>query len=122
MRLFGRKRSTRARSFQHWYDGKLPPALNDQSTALLESRLKHGDRSVISEIIVGHLRLGAQTVGYYLQALGDVSRADELMSVMSEAVTEAVNDVANGRAVDNLTGYILSEIHTRISQYLEREH
>lgn len=106
------------KSFRSGYD-KVPAKESDTELLRLVQRLRSGDKTVCERIILGHLGLSIQIVGRYVAYFP--TRADDLMSVATLALTEAVNKFDVAAKNNNITGYIVGTIHGRISDYL-KEH
>jgi len=96
-----------------------PPRESDTELVKLVERLRSGDNSTIERIILGHLGLTIQIVGRYVSYFPN--KSDDLMSVASVALTEAVGRFPKTARNNNITGYIVSTIHGRISDYLKEE-
>ena len=111
------KRKVVAKGFSSGYD-HLPEKLTASELTDFVKRLKEGDTSATEPIILGHLGLTIQIVGRYVSYFP--LKSDDLMSVASLALTEAVHKFA-GLQHDNITGYIVGTIHGRISDYLKEE-
>lgn len=120
MKLSGRGRRG-AWGFDHYFSKRIPPALKDENRkAFLVLQLRLEPTTAIKdELILGHIALGCQIVGTYLEALRGRQHLDLLTSEMAFAVTTAVNDFPTRCEHDNITGYIVECIHSKISKSLE---
>lgn len=95
----------------------LPHQIPDEAKNILISKLKAGDKSVINELVNGHIRLAISIVSKYSRNRPNYK--DEFISLaMCSLVTECHN-IANGvtEIDDNLTGYLTSRIHSVCANY-----
>jgi len=84
-----------------------PPAIRNASSLVNDVRL--GNSEAIDTTILGHVRLVIVTVNNYVRTYNCGHLGDEMDSAALEALTVAVNNVAQGKMEghDNITGYII---------------
>jgi RNA polymerase sigma factor (sigma-70 family) len=96
--------------------GHLPNKLEDKELESLVIKLRGGDNEVINTIIGGHLRLAIQISARY--ALRFSGKTDEIVGTAFLAVTRSVKQFRERAKDNNITPYIVSIIHSDISDFL----
>lgn len=91
------------------------PALTADETAALVADLRINKPGARDDLILGHVRLGRSIVSRIASKVGQRS---ELTSVMMLALVEAVDEFTSKSYDDNITGYIVAQVHHAISDHL----
>lgn len=113
----GNRRVT-AKGFNSGYD-KLPKRLTSDELTVKVKQLLRGDTEAEEPIILGHLGLIIQIVGRYVSYFP--MRADDLLSVATLTLVEAVHKFPEKSVDENITPHIVSQIHGKLSDYLKEE-
>lgn len=113
---------SKGRAIQHpFYKLILPDAIPDDEKPGLISEIKGGSIGAGHRVILSHLRMTLSIVGRYMACLDNQSKSDELVSAAVEGLVSAVNNIReNGLPHDNLTGYLVENVHTYISTAIEK--
>ena len=88
--------------------------LQEEKLKLLTEKLASGDLSVIRPIVLGHARLAIRIAGQYCYR---PSLDQDLVSVALLALIDGCLTIADGKATDNITGYLISLVHSRCSRF-----
>lgn len=120
MFLLGKK--IKGISITHPLATDLPPQMSDERKLELITKLLTGDLSAVEELVRGHLRLAIHIAGQY--AAYTKNKAHDLVSEAILAIIIACHAIADGEVTDdtNYPGYIIVQIHSRLSRYLEKDH
>lgn len=120
MRLSHRR--VQGRGFEHPLgDVELPGILDAVTLDTLVNRLRTGDLSVANEIIKGHMRLALSVVSRYYARYNCGRQLEDIVSVALLAVVESVRRATSNLQDNNITPYIVSAIHSRVSNYLTED-
>ena len=86
----------------------------------LIKRLKEGDNTAIKPIILGHVKIAVRIAGQYVR---HPSSDQEMVSTAMEALIDGCYKILNGKKIDdNLTGYLISLIHSRCNRRSCEDH
>lgn len=88
--------------------------LQEDKLKILTEKLAAGDLSVVREIVLGHARLAIRIAGQYCFR---PSQEQDLVSVALLALVDGCLTVAEGKGVDNITGYLISLVHSRCNRF-----
>lgn len=112
----------RGRGFDHPFgDRELPKAIEPSTLTTLVTMLRSGDLTVANRIAEGHMRLAMSIVSRYLASYNCSRQLDDLVSVAMLAVVQAVRRAATNLVDDNITPFIVSAIHSAISNFLTED-
>jgi len=103
----------------HYPFGKVPsPKITDERLAELVVRLKAGDKSVIDEIVSGHLKLVVYIAGCYGALAPKKSR--DLVGEASLAMVQACHDIHKMKT-DCFRQFVYYRIHEACGRYMHRD-
>lgn len=114
------RRTVKARGYNSGFNQKDIDApldsvdLDHFVTELRAYNYQHADA-----IIRGHMGLALQIVGRYVNSVP--SKAEDLVGIAMVAITDAVNNFPLKAVDNNITGYIVSNIHGYISNYIKED-
>jgi len=118
MYLGGVKARGRGVVFDFFRTATLPQRLTESKLEALVVRLRQGDTGVMDDIVKGHMRLAMQIVSRYHAKIGIVDLCEDLLGEAFLALVHGCR-AAQTRLVDNnITPYLISKVHSAISNYL----
>jgi RNA polymerase sigma factor (sigma-70 family) len=88
--------------------------LSNEELDLLANGLANGDLTAIKPIIFSHIRLAIKIAGQYCFR---PSQDQDLVSIAFLALLDGCLDIAASGSITNITGYLVSRVHSRCSRY-----
>lgn len=88
--------------------------LQEDRLKALTEKLANGDLSVVRPIVLGHARLAIRIAGQYCYR---PSLDQDLVSVALLALIDGCLSIAEGKVTDNITGSLISLVHSRCSRF-----
>jgi RNA polymerase sigma factor (sigma-70 family) len=105
--MFLHKKSIRAFSIRP--RNEIPPKITDERRKELVVRLRLGDKSVMDELISGHMRLAIFIAGLYLRFAA--KKSQDLVSEAYLALVKATHKAVDGLKDDDYDRYVAFRIH-----------
>ncbi len=113
------KRKVKATTFKSGYSNVSKFRLEKDDLEKLVIQLRNGNLEVRELIILSHLGIVLQIVGRYVTYFP--FKTEDLMSVATLSLVETVNDFALKGRDNNISGYIVSNVHGKLSRFISEE-
>lgn len=116
MFLLGKK--ARPISIRYPFGKNAPPSITDERLKELLIKLKDGDKSVINEIVDGHMKLAVFVAGCY--AALEPKKSKDLVSEAVLALVQACHNVHKMNN-DNFGRFVTFKIHEACGRYISQD-